>query len=273
MPLPSIFDGYDTIYWSVYILCVTGAISQTVLLLCLVKDPLKCFRNSATYLVANLAVCDLAVLLGLMFGLFGSSDPRARSLAHTSFFGSVLTVSSIAVDRYMMVAHPFKHRFLMSGKKAARWIAFIWIMSIFSPICHVLTGSLRQIGRFKYGLLVAVIGVTTIAYISTCLALKRQANNFGNGEERRAHRARIASEKRFVTTLVIVAVIAVVSLAPSTIRGYVERLDHRRDRKNDVVYCVLKALLSLNFAVNPFIYFIRLRNYRRTLFIVFCRRK
>ena len=273
MALPSVVEGYDTMYWAVYIVCVTGAISQTVLLVCLVKDPLKCFRNSATYLVANLAVCDLAVSLEFMFGLFVSSDPHARPVAHTSFYASVLTISSIAVDRYMMVVHPFKHRFLMSGKKAAGWIAFIWIVSIFSPICHVLTGTLNQISRFKYGLLGAVVVVTAIAYISTCVALKRQANSLGNGEEMRAHTARIASEERFVTTLVIVAVIAVATLAPSTVYGHVEQQRVSDDTREDILYCVLKTMLCLNFAINPFIYFIRLKNYRKSLFIVFCRPK
>ena len=270
MPLLSILDGYDTIYWSVYIVCLTGAISQTVLLVCLLKDPLKCFRNSATYLVANLAVCDLAVLLGFMFGLLGSREPHVRSLAHTSFFASILTISSIAVDRYIMVAHPFKHRFLMSGKRAGWWIAFIWLVGISSSTCHVLTGTTRQIGKFKYVLMFAVIVITTIAYISTCVALKRQTSGLGNGEERRAHKARIASEKRFVTTLIIVAVIAVATLAPATVYGYVEQFFAM---KNKVLYCVLQTVLCLNFAINPFIYFIRLKNYRKTLFIVFCRRK
>ena len=86
MPLPSILDGYDTMYWSVYIVCLTGAISQTVLLVCLLKDPLKCFRNSATYLVANLAVCDLAVLLGFVFGPVGvARAPRSFCGEHFIF--------------------------------------------------------------------------------------------------------------------------------------------------------------------------------------------
>ena len=270
MALPSIFDGFDSMYWSVYIVCVIGAISQTVLLVCLVKDPLKCFRKSATYLVANLAICDLTVLFELLFGLLGSSsEPHVRSLAHTSFYASILTISSIAVDRYLMVAHPFKHRFLMNGKKAAGWIACIWLLGISSPIYHILTGTLGEISRFKYGLLAAVIGITTIAYILTGIALKRQASSLVNGEGRQAHKAGIANEKRFVTTLVIIAVVAFACLTPATVNSYVEQ---SKGMKNDFLNCVLITMLSLNFAVNPFIYFIRLKNYRKTLFMVICRR-
>jgi hypothetical protein len=104
MAVPNIFVGYNTMYWSLYAVCIAGAISQMVLLICLIKNPLKCFRNSSTYLVANLAVCDLAVVLEMIFGMFNSLDLYVRSLSHT-------------VDRYVMVAYPFKHRLLMSGKK------------------------------------------------------------------------------------------------------------------------------------------------------------
>ena len=119
MSVPGIFVGYNTIYWSLYLVCMIGAISQVILLLCLIRDPLKCFRNSATYLVANLAVSDLAVVLEMIFGMFGSPNSWVRSLSHTSFFASILTILSISADRYMMVAHPFKHRLVMNGKKAA----------------------------------------------------------------------------------------------------------------------------------------------------------
>jgi hypothetical protein len=95
-----------------------------------IKDPLKCFRNSATYLVANLAVCDMVVVLEMIFGMFGSPNSWVRPLSHTPFFASILTILSISTDRYMMVAHPFKHRLVMNGKKAAFWIMFLWMASI-----------------------------------------------------------------------------------------------------------------------------------------------
>ena len=153
-------------------------------------------------------------LFELLFGLLGSSEPHVCSLAHTSFYASILTISSIAVDRYLMVAHPFKHRFLINGKKAAGWIACIWLLGISSPIYYILTGTLGEIGRFKYGLLAAIIGITTIL---TCIALKRQANSLKNGEGRQAHKAGIAKEKRFVTTLVIIAAIAFACLTSATV--------------------------------------------------------
>jgi hypothetical protein len=85
-------------------------------------------------MVANLAVSDMAVVLEMIFGMFGSPNSWVRSLSRTSFFASILTILSISADRYMMVAHPFKHRLVMNGKKAAFWIMFLWMVSIFMII-------------------------------------------------------------------------------------------------------------------------------------------
>ena len=173
MSLPNIFVGYASMYWSVYAVCIIGAISQVVLLICLIKDPLRCFRNSSTYLVANLAVSDLAVVLEMIFGTFNSLEPHVRSVSHVSFFASLLTILSIAVDRYVMVVHPFKHRFVMSGSKALIWIMVLWIASFASPLYFILAGSLHKISELKYAFLGTVTTLTALLYIFTCVALTK----------------------------------------------------------------------------------------------------
>ena len=275
MSVPGIFVAYNTIYWSVYLVCIIGAISQVILLVCLIIDPLKCFRNSATYLVANLAVSDLAVVVQMVFGLFGSSNFWVRSLSYTSFFASILTIFSISADRYMMVAHPFKHRLVMNGKKAAFWIMFLWMASISCPLYLRLTDNLSMLRNFKYAILAVVIVLTVIMYTLTCLSLKRQAKSVGNKDDRHGHKFRVASEERFLRTVIIIAVIAVVSLTPTTIYGQMHDNRHGIHADNiwrNVVSCILMTLLCLNFSINPIIYFLRLKNYRKTFFLVFCRR-
>ncbi len=62
------FDYFDL---PVILIGVLGVISNTLLLVAFRKDPLKCFRNSATYLVMNLSVCDgLTCLFAPFFHVF-----------------------------------------------------------------------------------------------------------------------------------------------------------------------------------------------------------
>jgi hypothetical protein len=225
--------------------------------------------------VANLAVSDLAVVVQMVFGLFGSSNFWVRSLSYTSFFASILTIFSISADRYMMVAHPFKHRLVMNGKKAAFWIMFLWMASISCPLYLRLTDNLSMLRNFKYAILAVVIVLTVIMYTLTCLSLKRQAKSLENKDDRHGHKFRVASEERFLRTVIIIAVIAVVSLTPTTIYGQMHDNRHGIDDDNiwrNVVSCILMTLLCLNFSINPIIYFLRLKNYRKTFFLVFCRR-
>jgi hypothetical protein len=111
-------------------------------------------------------------------------------------------------------------------------------------------------------------------YTLTCLSLKRQAKSLENKDDRHGHKFRVASEERFLRTVIIIAVIAVVSLTPTTIHG---QMDNRHGIHDDniwrnVVSSILMRLLCLNFSINPIIYFLRLKNYRKTFFLVFCRR-
>ena len=41
---------------------IFGAVSNVLLLVAFIKDPLKCFRNPGTYLVMNLSVSDVSRL-------------------------------------------------------------------------------------------------------------------------------------------------------------------------------------------------------------------
>ena len=49
-------------YLPIHFTLSAGVVSHLLLFICLLKDPLKCFGNSATYLVANLALSDFIIL-------------------------------------------------------------------------------------------------------------------------------------------------------------------------------------------------------------------
>jgi hypothetical protein len=101
-----------------------GVVSHLLLFTCLLKDPLKCFRNSATYLIANLVLSDfITCSAGLI---------RMTTIFYvwnTAMLVSLLSVFSIAIDRYVLTVHPFKHRVLLNGRRIAIWILSLWLLS------------------------------------------------------------------------------------------------------------------------------------------------
>ena len=148
-----------------------------MLLIAFIKDPLKCFRNSATYLVGNLALSDLLLNLMLITGMFLESENEVVVfLQYVSFYSSMLTIFSIALDRYLMITYPFKHRFLMSLKKMAIWIAFIWFLSSVHPVKNIFIRNENDVNA-KPGVGLVFILFTALLYGKTYFALRKQARS------------------------------------------------------------------------------------------------
>ena len=131
----SVLKHFDIYFLPILTISSIGIVANLMLLFAFIKDPLKCFRNSATYLVGNLAFSDFLFNAANIAHLDQKAKPEVlQFLKFLSFYLSMLTIASIALDRYLMITYPFKHRIFMSGNKMAVWIAFVWILSSIHPI-------------------------------------------------------------------------------------------------------------------------------------------
>ena len=160
------------------VVCSIGIVANLMLLVAFIKDPLKCFRNSATYLVGNLALSDFVhnIMFTSIISFGYYPNGIVEFLQYLSFYSSISTIFSISLDRYLMIAYPFKHRFLMSGKKMAVWIAFIWLLSSIHPMRRLFV-SKNVVDVIKPVVGTSLIALTAIAYGKTYFALKKQAKS------------------------------------------------------------------------------------------------
>ncbi|CAB3980910.1 5-hydroxytryptamine receptor 1A [Paramuricea clavata] len=341
-----------------------------MLLIAFIKDPLKCFRNSATYLVGNLALSDLLVNVVTMTNTFWVFENAVVVvLQYFSFYLSMLTIFSIALDRYLMITYPFKHRFLMSGKKMAIWIALIWFLSAVHLVKSIVIPKENDVTTVR-GIVLALVLFTALLYGKTYFALRKQArsmigkkttfsskqsrlderaenqyeraeieneraksqserdqslderaknqnhlagkqndrsqnryeraeieneraesrnqlaqnkNDRVESQNERARREDLSSnktpknsqimsntrEQKFLNTIIIIACIAVVTVMPGVIYGYLGGWVIASADKNRILPAVLVAIFCLNFAVNPFVYCLRLKRYRKTFKMVY----
>ena len=101
------------------IICILGVISNVLLLIAFIKNPLKCFRNSGTYLAMNLSISDCLTCL-----ISSVVCSRGRVHVHPIIYFvmywpasvSFVLTASISIDRFLIVAYPIKHGILMKGK-------------------------------------------------------------------------------------------------------------------------------------------------------------
>ena len=261
-----------------HFVCFIGVTAQVLLLVAFVKDPLKCFRNSATYLVANLSVSDTVFLI---FGFALSTQSNWSALGpitgfiYATSYVSVFTMFSIAIDRYLMVVYPFKYRYLMSGKKSAVWIAFTWIMAFVFPVKNFIFGRTTQYDSQMLIILALVITLASgLTYVLTFLSLRKQARRLAAQEDHsgnHSQEARVLKEKEFVKTIIIVCCVTMLTLPPLVIFSQVQLTQDpssSNSKFNKILRCIFTTLFYCNFAVNPFIYIWRLPKYRKSIHLM-----
>ena len=259
------------------VLTIIGVTSNALLLNAFNKDPLKCFRNSGTYLVINLSLSDCltcafapfynAVKISGQYQIF-------ECLILWSTSASLVSILSISIDRYFMVAFPIRHHVLMDGKATVLWLAAVWIVSCTLPILRVCDGLHRRDHRIQqhtFGTVVIILSV--IFYVLTYYKLKKQSKNIAlqNSNDSRAQKKRILKEKQFLKTIVLIASFAFICIVPSMV---IFQLYYWLGKRSSAVMMLRKLFILFfytNFLVNPFIYVIRLPNYRKTFRILYCK--
>ena len=263
------------------VVCILGVVSNALLLVAFIKDPLKCFRNSGTYLVMNLSVSDfLTCLLCLVLNIIR----RISSHWVLGFFinlmvgVSFVSMASISIDRFLMVSSPIRHRILMKGKIIVLWIAGIWIVNIliaFILIISDVSYTNEKRGLCAYSLIVIIL--SSVIYSSTYYKLKKQSRNMTlqNSAEGRAQEIRILKEKRFLKTIIIIACIAFICIVQFFVLFFFFDLSFfANDVQTFTIFFVASAVIfQINFAVNPLIYILRLPNYRKAFCLLYCKRK
>ena len=254
---------------------VLGVALNVLLLVAFHKDPLKCFRNSGTYLVMNLAVSDcLTCLFAPFFLVCGAVIPGWHWIFGflAMWFGtfSFVSIASISIDRFLLVAYPIKHHIKMKGKVIILWLAAIWIVS-----CTLALEGLLDVRRNNEIIGVIIISISVVIYACTYWKLRKQAKNIAlqNSHESRAQEIRILKEKKFLNTIIVIACVAFLSIVPSMVffRIYYS-LTWRNDILTKTFINILRLIFYANFAVNPIIYVIRLPNYRKTFYLLYLRR-
>ena len=87
---------------------ICGVILHSLLLYAFGKDPLKCFKNSNMSFIINLAVADFLVCIispcGFLVENVAGVSPILEFVGRSSGNVSLLTIASISVDRFLMVA-------------------------------------------------------------------------------------------------------------------------------------------------------------------------
>ena len=135
------------------LLLTTNIPGNLLLILAVAFDPHKNLRSPFNYLMSNLAIADLIVGLvtgplsvsyHIKEGLYGHVSASEIKLFHMSYFvsctASVLSLSSLATERYLAIRNPHNYRSKMSGKRIIATVISIWFISFSLPFIYFEVG-------------------------------------------------------------------------------------------------------------------------------------
>ncbi|XP_063301466.1 neuromedin-U receptor 2 [Pelobates fuscus] len=166
------------VYTAIFLVGVSGN-----LLVCLVILKHHNMRTPTNYYLFSLAVSDLLVLLlgmplevyemwsnyPFLFGAWGCYFKTV--LFETVCFASILSVTTVSVERYVAIIHPFQAKLKSTRRRALRIIVTLWIFSILFSIPNTSThGILLQ--YFPNGSLVPDSATCTVVqplWIYNCI--------------------------------------------------------------------------------------------------------
>ena len=261
-----------------HILSFIGIICNILLLIGLIKDPLKCFRNSASYLILNLAFSDILTCVYEIGIIYWNPciDTHGIQIFRIAEYISWLSILSMSLDRYLSVVHPLKYNILVTGKKTFVVILLQWVFCIISVLLSIFF--IRTEIYALHIIAFFLVFFSTFFYVKTAYQLKEKSRCLMRQEDisltaKRSQNVRLLNEKRFLWTIFLTSVITITTLMPLVMYKNVSTHTRYGDGNTTTshVYIFLYTLFVINFVVNPLIYCLRLRKYRKTCRLLFCK--
>ena len=271
------------------ILITTG---NALIVLVIYKDPLKKLRTPFTYFIVNLAFADLIVgaITGpiltytLILEAIGSlSEVMARTY-HMTFFisstASILSLIALSGDRYIAIAFPFKYKYLFTGARCRIITFVIWVLAIAISVAYLKVGYISHLMVFANTAIVIAFVIFLGTYFRVYKFLRDETQRYRRNHDTAAgaimvesmtqeNLRRLRNEKRVTNVFLTVLVVFLCTYGPSAImiyllQGFPEWDCTVRHWLRDLII----LFIIVNSCVNPFVYTIRLKNFRRSLKLV-----
>ena len=231
---------HDWLTWSLVtnplfiLIHLSSAATNLILLITMLKDPLKCFRSVSSYLLFNLILNGFVPLVSYCLYIVTIMANTAYLGVWTlvfAFFNTILSVLLSSVDRYILVSRPILYSVIVTKFRVICTLTISWIL------CLVLTfgittrvkNFLSEIAFFVFVpfmllmvFVVILVDIKTWKSISKAQTELRTLGSEHNSASRntkesssyRAEQKRIQTEKRFAKVVVLLLLNVVLFIFP-----------------------------------------------------------
>ena len=173
---------------------LTNIPGNLLIILAVVIDPNKNLQSPFNWLIANLAMADLIVgaITDPMSIYIHTKEGFNRAITleeirtlHLTYFisctASVLSLSTLAIERYLAIRKPNTYRGGFTGKRILLTVAGIWLISLSLPHIYFDVGYITYAFIFANTSVVVGIFITCFTYSLMLHKVKERSQNIANG--------------------------------------------------------------------------------------------
>ncbi|XP_057304030.1 melanocortin receptor 5-like [Hydractinia symbiolongicarpus] len=267
------------------IFAIIASLGNMLIVVVVIKDPLKKLRSPFLYFVVNLAVSDLIVgMVTMPISVYThitealvilEKYPLLRRTLHLSFFisvsASILNLMALSIDRYITITFPLKHKKYLCWKRCWAISAGIWLFSLTVPFAYIKIGFIDYLLVFtNYGIILTFI-ILVITYVRIyrflriqTAKMKKQLRITSSSVED-SHLDRCMVERKVTRVFITILAIFIATYIPATIMIYILQYCKTCDCTFRHYLRDLQFLLiSLNSCLNPFIYLLRFQPFQES---------
>lgn len=167
-------------------LCLITIPGNLLIIVAVYLDPYRRLRTPFNIVVANLAFADLlvgcvteplSVYLHVKEGLGRDLPIDEIRVVHLSYFisctASVLSISLLAMERYISISYSFKYRLYFKKRRFVLVSLVVWLVAIALSTVYILTSYLFYTFVFINIAVFWTLGVTTFCYVKILRKLKK----------------------------------------------------------------------------------------------------
>lgn len=265
------------------LLSVMAIFGNAMILLVIYRTP--GLRTNSNYLIASLAVADFSVglimnpLYAVKAGLAiqDSSHPLAvvaEVMTLQTLTATTYSLCGVSVDRYLAIVAVFRHQRYVTTERYLRLICLIWILSFLISLPRMfITGqfnALPTMWMVSYTV-VFIIPLSGISYCYFCIykTARAQARRIACEHIADLREAiRILKNRKATWTAAVVIGACFLMWLPSCILSFVQSLTSDECLKLHIEFVTwfwVDTLAFASSAVNPWIYFLRTREFKQAL--------
>ena len=281
------FNLQTSLHFSV---CIAALIVNSFVLVVVWKDPRKCFRTRSAMLITNLMISDLFVtVVNIARTLYKTwlkehLEAEQMNIALTiGYFDalvvSLLTIFLISVEHLLAITQPIKLKINVTKKRIYVMIISTWLGSTVTvSMLYYIPGQQNELFQAITACSALLFIALPTIYLRAFFSLRKQSKAIkaidASCSDKYGKQKRIAQQRNFLLTSAALVMSYVLTCAPFIFYQYLETSrdgNYNMYMEGDKLGLYLWIVLHFNLFLDPFLYCLRIPQYRKSCIALLCK--